>query len=118
MPLYSYRWTDERGGTFDEFQHMKDESLTEYQGRPCERTVQSAKVQTAYGAGNRCDPVRMESIGLSHPDDIAEFRQRNPGVQISSDLNDPDYGVPIVYSRSEKKRVLEREGFVDTKSYS
>lgn len=114
MPMYPYRYTDEPGGTFDEFQRMTDPHLTEKDGRPCERTVAPFKAVTAYGEGNHCDPIKMMSIAVDNEDEIAAFRERNPGTEISSDRRSRDFGVPVVKSRSEKLRVLAREGFVET----
>jgi len=114
MPMYSYRYTDAEGGEFDDFQRMADAAHTTYNDRPCERTVQKASVRTQYGAGSGTDPIEMMSIALDNEGDIAEFRKRNPGTEISSDRRDRNFGVPIARSRSEKLRVLAMEGFVET----
>lgn len=117
MPTYGYRYTDTEGGEFDEFQHIHEDAFTVKDGRPCERTVAAFKPQTRYGKGNTCEPIEMMSIALDNEDEIQEFRARNPGVEISSDRADRNFGVPIAHSRSQKKAILDKEGFVDTKSF-
>lgn len=116
MPQYDYVYED-TGESFIEFQQMKEEPLTEHNGRPCRRTVSSFTPQTRYGKGNRCNPIEMMSIAVDSPEEVAAFRQRNPGVEISDRAGDPLFGIPIAKSRSEKKAILATENFVDTKSY-
>lgn len=114
MPMYPYRFTDAVGGEFEEFQHMSESALTEKGGRPCEKTAFASRVRTNYGEGSGTDPIAMMSIAVDHEDEIAEFRGRNPGVEISDRRGDPNFGVPIARSRSEKLRILKNEGFVET----
>lgn len=114
MPLYTYRYTDAEGGTFDEFQHIREEAFTLKDGRPVERTVQAFKPVTQYGEGSGTKPIEMTSIAVDSPEEVDEFRRRNPGTEISRNLNDPLFGIPVVKSRSEKLRVLNNEGFVET----
>lgn len=114
MPMYTYRFTDEQGGEFEDFQHIQEIAHTVKEGRPCERLVCGAKVHTNYGKGNNCSAIEMLSIALDNEDEIAEFRSRNPGVEISNRREDRNFGVPIAKSRKEKLRILEREGFVET----
>jgi hypothetical protein len=56
----------------------------------------------------------MLSIALDNEDEIAEFRQRNPGVEIESDRSKRNFGVPIARSRSQKLSILKNENFVET----
>lgn len=114
MPIYRYNYTDEQGGSVEVFQKMSDPELTEYEGRPCTKGVQCPNVRTEYGAGSNTKPIEMMSIALDTDAQIDEFRKRNPGTEISKDRSSGLYGVPVVKSRSEKKRVLDREGFVET----
>lgn len=113
MPMYDYRWTDEKGGTFEHFASIHSDPLVEHEGRPCERTIQRPKVRTLYGEGSDTKPIEMMSVALDNDDEIADFRKRNPGTEISSKRGDRLYGVPVVKSRSEKMRVLKAEGFVE-----
>lgn len=115
MPMYPYEWTDAVGGEFEEFQHMSENPFTEKDGRPCCRTVPMFQPITRFGKGNQCDLIEMLSIAVDTRQDISDFRQRNPGVQISSAPGDPLYGVPIASSRAEKLRILDAEGFVEAK---
>lgn len=114
MPMYDYRFTDPAGGTFEDYQPITADALTEKDGRPCERTVSVPKVHTAYGEGNRAKPIKMLSIAVDNEEEVDEFRRRNPGTEISRDRASPDFGVPVVKSRKEKLRVLKAEGFVET----
>lgn len=113
MPMYDYEYTDQTGGTFSEFQRMTEEALSEHNGRPCRRRISAPAVRTQFGAGNRCDPIKMLSIALDNEPEIDDFRRRNPGVEISSDRRNPDFGVPIATSRSQKLKILKNEGFVE-----
>lgn len=124
MPLYTYAYTDqddhlspgEDRETVDLFQHIREDAYTTHpeNGRPIRRVPQLARAHTKYGEGNGCRPIEMMSIALDNEDEIAAFRQRNPGVEISSRRSDPLFGVPIATSRSEKLRILDREGFIET----
>lgn len=114
MPMYRYRYTDEAGGEFEELGRMKDPALATHEGRPCERVPQLPSVRTQYGEGSHTDPIKMLSIAVDNEADVDDFRRRNPGTEISRDRSSPDFGVPVAKSRSEKLRVLEREGFMET----
>lgn len=114
MPLYAYEYTDDEGGDFEVFQKMKEDHLTAHEGRPCRRTVTCPNVRTQYGAGSHTDAIEMYSIALNNKKDIEAFAKRNPNTQISTNRRDPLYGVPVVKSRSEKLKVLDNEGFVET----
>lgn len=114
MPLYDYRFTDEQGGDFTEVQSIHADALITKDGRPCEKTIQKPRVRTKYGEGSGTSPIEMLSIAVDNEDEIDEFRKRNPGVEISRDRRDRNFGVPIATSRSEKLRILKAEGFVET----
>jgi hypothetical protein len=55
----------------------------------------------------------MMSLAVNTPEQLDEFRQRNPTAEISDDPNNPLYGVPIARTRQEKLRILRNEGFVE-----
>ena len=114
MPTYGYRFTDEQGGEFEEFQHMTESAFTVRDGRPCERTVNAPKPHTLYGKGCGTSPIEMMSIAVDSEEEVDAFRRRNPGVEISRDRDNRNFGVPIAKSRSEKLRVLQNEGFIET----
>jgi len=118
MPVYAYTYTDEQGGTFDEFQQMRDDVLVEHMGRPCERLISLPSIRTQYGKGSGTKPIELYSIGLNTKSEIQEFAKRNPNTQISQDRRDPLFGIPVVKSRSEKLRVLNNEGFQEKSSFS
>lgn len=114
MPIYSYRWTDDQGGEFETFQSMREDALIEYSGRPCVKQVVGSKVRTQYGEGSDTKPVEMLSIAVDNEDEVDEFRARNPGTEISRDRRSPLFGVPVAKSRSEKLRILKKEGYIET----
>lgn len=111
MPRYDYVYTDADGGTFETFHSMHEPDLTEYEGRPCRKGVVSPKMRTRFGEGNHAEPIEMMSIAVDSKAEVAAFRTRNPGVEISDRPGDPKFGIPIATSRSEKLRVLKTEGF-------
>lgn len=70
----------------------------------------------AEGAGPHLDeafthPIEMHSIAVTNDEDIKAFKRRNPDVEIGTNPNRDDYGVPIARSRAEKLRILRAEGF-------
>jgi len=112
MPIYVYQYTDTQGGGFEEFQHMREAPLEIHEGRPCRRAVtRPSEAGSKFGEGNDRKPIEMMSIALDTHEDISDFRKRNPGVEISSDIRSPKFGIPIATSRSEKLRILKNEGF-------
>lgn len=123
MPIYVYAYTDDidistgaERPTVELYQSMDEPHYTHHpdNGRPIRRVVQCPHVQGNYGEGNGCKPIEMMSIALDNEDEIAAFRQRNPGTEISDRRGDPLFGVPVVKSRGEKLRVLDKEGFQET----
>jgi putative FmdB family regulatory protein len=98
---------------FDEFQHMSDEPLTD-----CPECGEIALVRVPQRCGslNReyQKPIEAYSIALDDEDEIRAFQVRNPGTQISTDRSDPLFGVPVIRTRAEKKRVYKQEGVVET----
>lgn len=114
MPLYAYKYLDGEQERFEEYQHIHEDALTEHEGRPCERTVQSFQPHTRYGKGTGSNPIEMLSIAVDSEEEVDAFRERNPGVEISRDRSSRVFGVPIATSRSEKLRILQREGFAET----
>lgn len=109
MPIYVYQ-CDECGHGDEDFQSIHDDPHT-----VC--PVCEAEAYHRVPAVTHTDmkefrkPIEMHSLGLAHPDEIAAFRQRNPGVKVSSDPNDPLYGVPIAHHRKEKLDILKAEGW-------
>lgn len=72
----------------------------------------------AEGAGPHLDkefhtPIQMHSIALCNEEDIEAFKRRNPDAEIGTDPNREDYGVPKAWTRREKLKILEKEGFVE-----
>ena len=66
---------------------------------------------TAHRTGTFATPIEMLSVAVDSPSEIADFRKRNPGVEISHDRADPNFGVPIARTRKEKMAILRSEGF-------
>lgn len=108
MPLYPYK-CDECAHTSEEFQHIRDEPLTEC---PVCKSAYKRTI-TTFGTGNKLfkKPIEMMSIALEEPGEIREFQRRNPDVKIETNEAHPLYGIPIAHSREEKMRILRAEGF-------
>jgi putative FmdB family regulatory protein len=114
MPIYVYKCCD-CGYGFEEFQHMSEAPLKICP--KCKFVGSLDKVPTLPHTDIKefNKPIHMHSIGLAHPDEIADFQRRNPEATISTDERDPLYGVPIAHTRKEKLDILKTEGFIETK---
>lgn len=114
MPIYCYECSA-CGHQDEEFHHMNED------GPECPNCGPIGTYQRVptliHTFKDYHKPIEMHSIGVAHADEIEDFQRRNPGVDISSDVNDPLYGVPIARSFSEKKRILKTEGYVDKRGY-
>lgn len=66
---------------------------------------------TAHRTGIFDKPIEMLSVAVDNPSEIVDFRKRNPGVEISHDRADPNFGVPIARTRKEKMAILRNENF-------
>lgn len=60
-------------------------------------------------------PIDMLSVAVNSDDEIADLRRRVPGIQISSDPADPNYGVPVANTRKEKLAILKASGFAEVR---
>ncbi|KKM61639.1 hypothetical protein LCGC14_1529720 [marine sediment metagenome] len=67
--------------------------------------------ESAHRTGIFEKPIEMLSVALNHEDEISGFRRRNPGVEISHDRENPNFGVPIAHTRREKMSILKNERF-------
>lgn len=114
MPIYVYE-CDECGHSDEDFQslHSKPHTICPmcrnigtYHRIP---TVTHTNIKEFY------KPIELHSLGLAHADEIAAFQRRNPDVPISTDPNDPLYGVPRARTRKEKLEILKKEGYVEIK---
>jgi len=110
MPIYVYH-CDECGHDMEEFQHIHDEPFSYCPACNCPDTFHRVPTLPHTDMKEFAKPIEMQSIGLAHQDEIDEFRKRNPDVEISSDLKNPLYGVPIARTRKEKLTILKKEGF-------
>ena len=116
MPIYVYQCCVCEH-EFEEFQHIHDEPIHDCPKSKSEadhfmpETVNRIPTATHTDMKEFNKPIEMHSLGLAHPDELAAFRQRNPDVTISSDEQDPLYGVPIAHTRKEKLDILKVEGW-------
>lgn len=81
-------------------------------GTPMRRDFQAEAAGPHLDAEFR-KPIEMHSLALCNEEDIHAFRQRHPDVEIGTDPRREDYGVPKARSRSEKLRILKKEGWVE-----
>ena len=114
MPIYVYN-CNRCGYSEDEFQHIQDAAFVDCPA--CGRLDTYHRIVTLPHTDMKAyhKPIELHSIGLAHSDEIEAFQRRNPDTPISTDINDPLYGVPVVRSRKEKLKVLSNEGFEEKK---
>lgn len=114
MPMYNYECENSDCGHRDsEFQHMNDDRLKQcpiclcatYQRRPHQVHTSMKEFQT---------PIELMCLAVDNEDEIDAFRHRNPNVEISSDRNNPNFGIPIARTRKEKLDIFKAEKFVET----
>jgi len=82
----------------------------------CECGADMARDFRAERAGNHMavefkKPIEMFSVGLNTDDEIREFKQRCPDVDVATDPDDDLYGVPIARNRQQKLAALDAVGF-------
>lgn len=58
-------------------------------------------------------PIEMLSIALNTDDEILEFKQKCPDIDISLDPTSINYGIPIARTRKQKLQALDAVGFVE-----
>jgi putative FmdB family regulatory protein len=61
-------------------------------------------------------PIEMFSIGMEDQEEIRAFSIKCPDVQISTNPDDPMYGVPVARTRKAKMQALGAAGFIETNS--
>ena len=110
MPMYCYRCPGCEHKT-ERFRHLSNADAVE-KCPECGRSMEKDIAAQNVGSGNQTfqKPIEMDSIALAHPEDIAAFKRRNPGVEVRD-------GVPIAHSRKEKKDILKNEGFEERNGY-
>lgn len=110
MPIYSYGCFNCLH-TSDEYQKMSADSLVEC---PVCKSQTYHKVPTLYHTDLKefHTPISMMSVACDTDEEIRRV-QRQTGVEISSDPNDPDYGIPKAKNRKEKLAVLKAQKFVE-----
>lgn len=59
-------------------------------------------------------PIEMMSLAVETDEEINRIREKCPDIEISSDPNSADYGIPIARTRKAKKQLLRSEGYVET----
>lgn len=112
MPMYEF--VCEQCGHCDDYYRTMGDA---WQEAPCPMCgVPMHRDYRAEAAGPHLDkaftnPIEMHSIAVTNEEDIKAFKHRNPDVEIGTDPNRDDYGVPIARSRAEKLRILKQEGF-------
>lgn len=111
MPIYSYECEDCKY-TSDEYQKMTSLPLVR-----CPLCISDGyhRVPTLYHTDLKefHTPISMMSVACDTDEEIRRV-QRQTGVEISSDPNDPDYGIPKAKNRKEKLAVLKAQKFVES----
>lgn len=107
MPIYEYTCSA-CGHADSEFQKMSSDPLTICP--KCGQPAYTKQVSLPSGAmeKNYFAPIEMYSVALDNDHEIAEFKRRctSGEVDISTDQNDPMYGIPIARNRRQKLAIL------------
>lgn len=114
MPLYDYKCS-ECGHTHEEFYRITSEPV---QVCPkCNRQTYQRQVSLPHTDLKEFrTPIEMFSIAMEDPDEIREFARKCPDVDVCTDPDHPDYGVPIARTRKAKLQALKAAGFIETNS--
>lgn len=109
MPIYCYQ-CDACGHEDEEFQHIREAALTVC---PACQAREYRRVPTLPSTDLRefRKPIEMLSIALNTDEEIREFKQQCPDVEVSMDEADDLYGVPIARNRKQKLAALDAMGF-------
>lgn len=59
-------------------------------------------------------PIEMFSIAMDSDEEIKAFKRKAPDVDVNTDPNHPDYGLPIARSRHQKLQALQAAGYHET----
>lgn len=59
------------------------------------------------------DPIEMYSIAMDTDEEIKEFQKKAPDVEVSTDQDDPMYGIPIARNRKQKLAALKTVGYTE-----
>jgi putative FmdB family regulatory protein len=114
MPLYDYK-CDGCKHTDSIFLRMKDCNENTIV-MPCPKCSANFRRQVSLPHTDLKEfhkPIEMFSIALNDDGEIAEFRQRCPDVEVESDPEHPNYGVPIARNRKQKLDALSAMGFTE-----
>ena len=113
MPMYVYH-CDGCAHDAEEFQHIADPPIAlcpkcgsnGFHRVPTLAHTDMKEFQT---------PIEMFSIACDDDNQIRTLQKRCPGVEISSDPNDPNYGIPVARTRKQKTDLLKAAGYVEKK---
>ncbi len=109
MPMYDYKCGACGHEATDVFRRMTNDAP-----EPCPVcTAAMARVPTVSRArpAEFHTPIDMYSIALNEDSEIAAFKQRAPDVDVSTDQNDPMYGIPVARTRHQKQQALRAMGY-------
>ena len=112
MPIYVYR-CQECDDETEEFHHINEKVLILCD--TCKVSKRRVPCLPHTDMREFHNPIQMQSLGCSDPQEIRAFQLRNPDAKISTDPKDPLYGVPIAHTRKEKLDILKAEGWEEKK---
>lgn len=113
MPLYEYKCA-ECGHEDEEFQHMRDDHLTECPS--CDADVYRRQVTLPHSDMIEfAKPCELYSIALNDDEEIRAFKRKAPGVPVETDPRSEMYGIPMARNRKEKLAALDAMGHVEIK---
>jgi len=106
MPMYPYKC--ECGYEDDEFQHIHDEPLDHCPQCSAKGTYRRQIALTHTSQREFDTPIRMRSIASDNPEGVREFMTAFPDAEMeTSDVDHPEYGVPIARNRHDKLKYLQ-----------
>lgn len=113
MPTYDYR-CNTCTVSFEAFRSMRDEDSEQC---PSCKSYQCVRVPSVPNTDMRefKTPIEMFSIALDTDEDIREFKRKAPDVDIGTDPDREDYGIPIARTRKQKLAALRAVGYTEKK---
>ena len=110
MPIYDYA-CQECGHTAEEVHKMASAGPA----CPVCRSLEYHKVpsQVYTDLQEFRTPIEMYSVAVNSVEEARELKKKCPDADISDDINDEMFGVPIARSRAAKKQVLKASGYIE-----
>lgn len=113
MPIYDYKCPACQHVSIDVYRKMNNESPEVCP--VCTAAMERVPVLAHTSMKEFHTPIEMYSIALDTDEEIQSFKRTAPDVDVSTDQNDPMYGIPIARSRHQKLQALRAAGAQEAK---